>query len=87
MTCLYFARSLIDHVFLSPNMARIDGPQHFFIRAKQKSQVNYFKRFCGHRPVLLRLSARSCEAAPERRLVPDRALARELDAMLGRARG
>lgn len=51
-------RSMIDHVFLSPNMARSYGGQDFFILAKEKSQVDYLKRFSDHRPVLLRLSAR-----------------------------
>lgn len=75
-------RSLIDHIFLSPNMARLYGQDDFFILAKEKSQVDYLKRFSDHRPVMLRLSARSHAAAPERRLEPDRALNDRLDAIL-----
>lgn len=80
-------RSLIDHVFLSPNMSRLYGPQDFFILSKEKSQVDYLKRFSDHRPVLLRLSARGVGAAGERRQEPDRALAEQMDALLQRAPG
>lgn len=57
LTYLKSPHSLIDHVFLSPNMSRLYGPQDFFILAKEKSQVDYLKRFSDHRPVLIRLSA------------------------------
>ncbi|QOL50374.1 N-acetylmuramoyl-L-alanine amidase [Massilia litorea] len=79
--------SLIDHVFLSPNMSRLYGPQDFFILAREKSQVDYLKRFSDHRPVLLRLSARSAGTAPEQWIGPDRALDERIDAALRRARG
>lgn len=79
-------RSLIDHVFLSPNMSRLYGPQDFFILAKEKSQVDYLKRFSDHRPVMLRLSARSAGAEAESRPGIGRAFARQLDAVLGHSR-
>lgn len=49
--------SLIDHVFLSPNMSRLYGAKDFFILAQEKSQLDYLKRFSDHRPVLVRLAA------------------------------
>jgi N-acetylmuramoyl-L-alanine amidase len=78
-------RSLIDHVFLSPNMARLYGQDDFFILAKEKSQVDYLKRFSDHRPVMLRMSARSHAAPSQQRLEPDRVLSEQLEAMLRHA--
>ncbi|MDP3747197.1 MAG: N-acetylmuramoyl-L-alanine amidase [Phenylobacterium sp.] len=79
-------RSLIDHVFLSPNMSRIYGPQDFFILAKEKSQVDYLKRFSDHRPVMLRLSARTGAPTPrpERGRI-DQMLSAQISAMLSDA--
>ncbi|MBZ2207628.1 N-acetylmuramoyl-L-alanine amidase [Massilia soli] len=77
--------SHIEHVFLSPNMSRLHGPSGFFVLAKEKSQVDYLTRFSDHRPVMLRLSARSAKAAPEQRVAPDRALAEMIDEILARA--
>lgn len=79
LTYLKSPRSLIDHVFLSPNMSRLYGPQDFFILAKEKSQVDYLKRFSDHRPVLLRLSAAD---GAERQPAPVRDIGAQIAARL-----
>ena len=48
-------RSLIDHIFLSPNLAA-DTPADFFIVAAEKSFPDYVDEISDHRPILLRLS-------------------------------
>lgn len=48
--------SLIDHIFLSPNLARRAGEDSFFIVAKDRSIDNYANKLSDHRPVLVRLS-------------------------------
>ncbi|UEM21637.1 N-acetylmuramoyl-L-alanine amidase [Skermanella mucosa] len=56
-TYLKRPKSLIDHVFLSPNLKRVAGPDDFFILAKDRtSPIDYLERLSDHRPVLLRLS-------------------------------
>lgn len=84
LTYLKSPRSLIDHVFLSPNMSRLYGPQDFFILAKEKSQVDYLKRFSDHRPVLLRLSA---AAGGERQPAAFRDIGAQIAAHLAAAKG
>ncbi|TWA53191.1 N-acetylmuramoyl-L-alanine amidase [Azospirillum baldaniorum] len=79
LTYLKSPRSLIEHVFLSPNMSRLYGPQDFFILAKEKSQVDYLKRFSDHRPVLLRLSAAD---GAERQPAPVRDIGAQIAARL-----
>jgi len=49
-------RSLIDHIFLSANLARTYDSTDFFIVAKEKTIPDYLKKFSDHRPVLARLS-------------------------------
>ncbi|MET0293771.1 MAG: N-acetylmuramoyl-L-alanine amidase [Phenylobacterium sp.] len=75
-------RSLIDHVFLSPNMSRLFGQQDGFILAKEKSQVDYMKRFSDHRPVMLRLSARAPGSEAAAPGLKDAGLAALVDAVL-----
>lgn len=48
--------SLIDHIFLSPNLAASHGADDFFIVAKEATFPNYIREVSDHRPVLLRLS-------------------------------
>jgi hypothetical protein len=48
--------SLIDHIFLSPNLVRHINGNGYFIVAKDKSVQNYANRLSDHRPVLVRLS-------------------------------
>jgi len=49
-------KSLIDHIFLSPNLAQTYGAGDFFIVAAEKTLPKYLKRLSDHRPVLVRLS-------------------------------
>ncbi|MDC0672907.1 trypsin-like peptidase domain-containing protein [Nannocystis radixulma] len=54
----YVARpkSLIDHIFVSPNLARIVGPEDFFIVARDRELPEFVEQISDHRPVLVRLS-------------------------------
>ncbi|HRD78933.1 MAG TPA: hypothetical protein PK264_23830, partial [Hyphomicrobiaceae bacterium] len=56
MSYIKSPKSLIDHIFLSPNLARLAGDTGFFIVAKEKSVDNYARKLSDHRPVLVRLS-------------------------------
>lgn len=49
-------RSLIDNIFLSPNLSRIAGPDDFFVVAKDRSMDDYVGRISDHRPILVRFS-------------------------------
>jgi hypothetical protein len=49
-------KSLIDHVFLSANLAQVYGSDDFFIVAKDKTVPGYVANISDHRPVLVRLS-------------------------------
>ena len=49
-------KSLIDSIFLSPNMAKTFGAEDFFIYAGDAGLPNYVKDVSDHRPVLARLS-------------------------------
>ena len=52
-------RSLIDHIFLSPNMVHNNASgedTHFFILAADKEYSDFAKRISDHRPVVARLS-------------------------------
>lgn len=59
-------KSQIDHIYLSPNMARQYGPKDFYIVAADHSMPDYVSRISDHRPVLARLSLGRGEAAPRR---------------------
>jgi DNA/RNA endonuclease G (NUC1) len=50
------SKSLIDHIFLSPNLAQNYGAEDFFIVAADRSFPSYLKKISDHRPVLVRLS-------------------------------
>ena len=56
-------KSQIDHIYLSPNMARQYGPKDFYIVAADHSIPDYVSKISDHRPVLARLSL---GAAPRR---------------------
>jgi N-acetylmuramoyl-L-alanine amidase len=60
-------KSLIDHVFLSPNLAKQAGDDSYFIVAKDKTVDNYARKLSDHRPVLVRFSIGG-EAPQEERL-------------------
>lgn len=49
-------RSLIDQIFLSPNLAKLYGAQDYFVVARERKDLDYVKRVSDHRPVLVRLS-------------------------------
>jgi endonuclease G len=49
-------RSLIDHIFLSPNLAARFGASDYFIVATEKDFPRFVREISGHRPVLARLS-------------------------------
>jgi DNA/RNA endonuclease G (NUC1)/V8-like Glu-specific endopeptidase len=48
-------QSLIDHIFLSPNLAERFGASDFFIVAADRTFPNYVQDVSDHRPVLIRL--------------------------------
>lgn len=62
MSYIKSPKSLIDHIFLSPNLAKRTGDDSYFIVAKEKSVDNYAEKLSDHRPVLLRLHLTSAEA-------------------------
>jgi DNA/RNA endonuclease G (NUC1)/endonuclease/exonuclease/phosphatase family metal-dependent hydrolase len=49
-------KSLIDHIFLSPNLAARYGSDDFYVVAAEKTFPNYLAQISDHRPVLLRMS-------------------------------
>jgi endonuclease/exonuclease/phosphatase family metal-dependent hydrolase len=48
-------RSLIDHVYISPNMGRTIGPEDFFIVAAERTIPDFVSALSDHRPVMLRI--------------------------------
>ncbi|MGQ9366195.1 trypsin-like peptidase domain-containing protein [Azospirillum sp. ST 5-10] len=54
-------KSLIDHIFLSPNLARRFGAQDCFVVARDRKDLDYVKQISDHRPVLVRLSLADSE--------------------------
>jgi DNA/RNA endonuclease G (NUC1)/V8-like Glu-specific endopeptidase len=56
-------RSLIDHVFVSPNLGS-DVGNNFFIVAAERTFPDYVDEISDHRPVLLRLSLGAEPASP-----------------------
>ncbi|HEX6013267.1 MAG TPA: trypsin-like peptidase domain-containing protein [Geminicoccaceae bacterium] len=63
-------RSLIDHIFLSPNLARTYNGDDFFIIAAEGRDTSYLRDVSDHRPVLVRLSLRR-QAPSEASALPD----------------
>lgn len=49
-------KSLIDHIFLSPNLAQSFDDTDFFIVAAERSFPDFVAQISDHRPVLLRMS-------------------------------
>jgi hypothetical protein len=60
-------KSLIDHIFLSPNLAERFNSTDFFIVAAERSFPNFVEQVSDHRPVLLRMSLGG-SPEPERKL-------------------
>jgi hypothetical protein len=63
MTYLKSPRSLIDHIFISPNLARTYGAKDFMIVATDTQTPTYVEKVSDHRPILVRLSLRPGEVA------------------------
>jgi hypothetical protein len=63
MTYLKSPRSLIDHIFISPNLARTYGAKDFLIVATDSQTPAYVEKVSDHRPILVRLSLRPDEIA------------------------
>jgi len=61
-------KSLIDHIFLSPNLKPRGDSEDFFILASDKRQEDFLSDISDHRPVLVRLSlkAGAVSAQPDR---------------------
>lgn len=55
-------KSLIDHIYLSPNLSRTYGADDFFIVAADKEFPDYIKNISDHRPVLVRFSLKNASA-------------------------
>lgn len=55
-TYLKSPRSLIDNIFLSPNLTRTVGSTDYFIVAKERNVDDFVRRVSDHRPALLRIS-------------------------------
>lgn len=55
-TYLKSPKSLIDNIFLSPNVKSTVGGTDYFIVAKEKSFDRFIKQVSDHRPVVLRVS-------------------------------
>ena len=58
MTYLKSPRSLIDHIFISPNLARTYGAKDFLVVATDTQTPAYVEKVSDHRPILVRLSLR-----------------------------
>lgn len=78
-------KSLIDHIFLSPNLSETYGDDSFFIVAADRTIPKYTKKISDHRPVLVRLSLRSDaqEAAAASERAPRSKAVAELQSILG----
>lgn len=64
-TYLKSPKSLIDNVFLSPDVKRTTGGANFFIVAKEKSLDKFVKQVSDHRPIVLRISLTDSEAGEQ----------------------
>jgi endonuclease/exonuclease/phosphatase family metal-dependent hydrolase len=71
--------SLIDHIFLSPNLVQHVNGDGYFIVAKDKSVQNYANRLSDHRPVLVRLSLATERVTAEAR---EESIDDQIDALL-----
>jgi len=71
-TYLKSPKSLIDNVFLSPNITRTTGGADYFIVAKEKSVSKYVKQISDHRPVVARFSLGNRGSEADVRALADR---------------
>jgi len=49
-------RSLIDHIFLSPNLTRTYGSKDYYIVARDRNFPGFVNDLSDHRPVVVRVS-------------------------------
>lgn len=64
-------KSMIDHVYVSPNLAKRYGSEDFFVVAADKDYPDYIKEISDHRPVVTRLSLAKAAAAPAELALPE----------------
>ena len=76
------ADSLIEHLFVSPNLSKHYGRRDYLVAAADADTPERVRAIAGHRPVLLRLSL----AAGARRVANPAALPAGLETALGRTR-
>ena len=55
-------RSLIDHIFVSPNLAARYGAEDYFVVAAERTFPDYVRDISDHRPVVFRMSLGHPEA-------------------------
>ncbi|MET0245597.1 MAG: trypsin-like peptidase domain-containing protein [Sphingomonas sp.] len=56
MIYLKAPQSLIEHIFLSPNLARTYGAKDFFVASIDQETLRHIKKITDHLPILARLS-------------------------------
>jgi endonuclease/exonuclease/phosphatase family metal-dependent hydrolase len=78
-------KSMIDHVYVSPTLAKRYGPEAFFVVAADKAYPDYIKEISDHRPIVTRL-ALAPAGNPEPSGLPA-GLPQAFDELYGRARG
>lgn len=66
MTYLKSPKSMIDHIFVSPNLARHYGAKDFFLVAPDTTTLDYVQKISDHRPVLMRMSLGRPQAEPQK---------------------
>ncbi len=66
-------RSVIDHIFISPNLAEQYGANDYFIVAAEHEFPHYVRDISDHRPVIFRMSLGSPEATPAAPAAPSKA--------------
>lgn len=76
-------RSLIDNVFLSPNLARTYGAEEFMIVARDREIGDFVKTISDHRPVMIRLTLAVRTDEDGLLALPEPAL--DIEALLDRA--
>ncbi len=64
-TFLKWHKSMIDHIFLSPNLAEVFTAEDFFIVAADRKVPDFISDISDHRPVLMRLSLGQGEESGE----------------------
>lgn len=80
-TYLKSPKSLIDNIFLSPNLSRTFGADDFMIVAKERSIGDFVQTISDHRPIMLRLSI--AELAAQGVEAPETTIEALLDAAQG----